>query len=141
MRSDDASGRAPRVAPTWQKEVLQQGPRWPKKGVKTDPRKAPRPPGGLHQGAKWRPKMVSAGAAKRFKMAQDCVEVSSQTAPKGAQARPQEGSKRVSKIMQNERPREAQDGSRGPKRWHRKAPRSLQRVRRSLKRPLQSGYG
>ena len=60
------------------------------------PQKSPTAPGGLHQGAKWRPQMVSGEAAKRFKkMVQYCVEVNPQMAPKGAQERPQDGSKRA----------------------------------------------
>ena len=58
-------------------------------------------------------------------------------APNGAQERPQEGSKRASKIMQKDAQEKPQGGS---KSWHRKDPRGRQRARRSLKRPLQSRY-
>ena len=95
-KAEEGSGRSPRVAPKLPQEVLQQCPRCPKQSAKTDHRKVPRPQGGLQQGAKWRPQMVSGEAAKRFKkMVQYCVEVNPQMAPKGAQERPQDGSKRA----------------------------------------------
>ena len=94
-KAEEGSGRSPRVAPKLPQEVLQRGSRCPKQSAKTDHGKVPRPQG-VHQGAKWRPQMVSGGAAKRFKkMVQDCVEVSPQMAPQGAQERPQDRSKRA----------------------------------------------
>ena len=95
-KAEEGSGRSPRVAPKLPLRGAPTGPKMPQTERQTGPQKSPTAPGGLHQGAKWRPQMVSGEAAKRFKkMVQYCVEVNPQMAPKGAQKRPQDGSKRA----------------------------------------------
>ena len=72
----------------------------PQEERQNGPQKRPTAPGGLHQGAKRRPKMVSGGAAQRFKIVQDCVEGSPQMPQMGAKEWPEEVSKRASNRMQ-----------------------------------------
>ena len=141
-KAEEGSGRSPRVAPKLPQEVLQQGPICPKQSAKTDHRKVPRPQGGsiraLSGGPRWFQERPQSASRRWSNIAWKLIRRWPQRVPKSGPKTVPRGPEKECKRAPKRRPKMAQGGS---KRWHKKAPRGLQRVRRSLKRPLQSRCG